>query len=473
MQIDTIFKAFKTRKYNYVYDRHANTVIRVNEDEFKEFQLLENGKISAEQSIIIERYRDEDLFKKNTVIQIEHPSTLIMKSYLTSRMKQLTLQVTQQCNLRCGYCAYSGIYQGQRTHSNKRMSLETAFKAIDFFLERNGELSEVVIGFYGGEPLLEFELIKECVDYAKSMVEGKRIRFNMTTNGTLLSDDVVDYLSENDFDLSISLDGSKTEHDTNRKFANGDGSFDLIISNVRRIADRYPEFVSKLSFLTTINPHIDIDCTLEYFNTDEFFNDKTIIFNSMNEKSYKGEISYDRNYYMIRNYEYIKMLFSLVGKLDSNHVSPLVNRAKDAIRRRQESIDSRIPLGITAHPGGPCLAGVMRLFVRADGTLFPCERVSEMKDFFVIGTLDKGIDVDKIVHIMNIGKITETECKNCWGLRQCELCASQIEFDMIITKEDKIKECSRCKNAAIANLYELSVLREFGYDSETVGMQQR
>ena len=248
-----IFKTFRTYKHPYLYDRHTNSLVVLNEEEFQELRNVEIGKLPWEESTIVKKYQDFGMLQEIVVEKIEHPCTQIVEHYLNTRLNQLTLQVTQQCNLRCAYCAYSGIYEGNRTHSCLRMDWDTAKKAIDFFLSRTPETSRVVIGFYGGEPLLEFELIKKCVEYAKSQVEGKEIRFNMTTNGTLLSDEVVDFLVENDVMLSISLDGSEEEHDANRKFVNGKGSFSTIIKNIMRIKDRYPEYDKRINIMTTVN----------------------------------------------------------------------------------------------------------------------------------------------------------------------------------------------------------------------------
>jgi uncharacterized protein len=160
-----IFKTFRTYTQPYVYDRHTHSIVSLTDDEYEELRQIENGELDCEHSPVIQKYRRSGLFMPNVVERIEHPGTAIIEQYLKTRMMQLTLQVTQQCNLRCGYCAYSGIYDNNRTHSNKRMSFETARKAIDFFLDRNGELSDIVIGFYGGEPLLELDLIKRCIDF--------------------------------------------------------------------------------------------------------------------------------------------------------------------------------------------------------------------------------------------------------------------------------------------------------------------
>ena len=170
---DVIFRTFRTYRNNYVYDRHSDAVISVNEEEFREFCRVEKGEIKAENSPVIKKYQKQGMFMPNIVEEIHHPRTEILEHNSLQKLHQLILQVTQQCNLRCEYCAYSGIYEGNRTHSSNRMSFETAKKAIDFFLEHSTENSNVSIGFYGGEPLLEFDLIKRCVSYIKETCEGK------------------------------------------------------------------------------------------------------------------------------------------------------------------------------------------------------------------------------------------------------------------------------------------------------------
>ena len=463
---DVIFKTFRTYKYPYLYDRHTNSLTILTEDEFNELREVESGKLPWQQSKVVERYQEFGMLLPNVVEKIEHPSTQIIECYLKSRIVQLTLQVTQQCNLRCAYCAYSGIYEGNRTHSKKHMDWDTAKKAIDFFFERNSETQRAVVGFYGGEPLLEFDLIKKCVQYVNEKVEGKDILFNMTTNGTLLTDEVVDFIVENNFYLSISLDGSEEEHDANRKFANGKGSFETIIKNIQRIKELYPDFDSRINIMTTINPNSDLGCVLEYFSTDDIFNDKHIMFNPMKETMLNTEVTYEQKYYRIRNYEYIKALFALADKLDYKYVSKLTDGLHGHFNRKQEALKRFTSLSPIIHHSGPCNPGVQRLFVRYDGTLYPCERVNEDVDFFKIGTLDTGFDLDKVRAILNIGKVSENECKNCWGIRQCSLCSSEIEFTGDLTRTAKLKACAGKHKSALYELYELCVLNEFGFQSE-------
>lgn len=461
-----IFKTFRTYKHPYLYDRHTNSLVVLSEEEFQELRNVEIGKLPWEESAIVKKYQDFGMLQENVVEKIEHPETTIVEHYQTTRLHQLTLQVTQQCNLRCEYCAFSGIYRGSRTHSKLRMDWKTAKKAIDFFLARTIEMPTIVIGFYGGEPLLEMELIKKCVEYSKNQIEGKELKFNMTTNGTLLTDEVVDYLVEQNFDLSISLDGSEEEHDANRKFANGKGSFTTIISNIRRIKERYPEYNKKINIMTTINPHSDLGCVLEFFSTDEVFSDRYIMFNPMKETALDVDMSYSQKYYKVRNYEYIKMLFSLVDKLSPKYVSKLMQGATTKFETLQDSLKSRETMVSIMHHNGPCPPGVQRLFVNIHGNLYPCERVNEEAEFFKIGTLDTGFDLDKVRAILNIGQCTENECKNCWGLRKCSLCSYELEVDDKVTREIKIKKCAKIHRSVLFDLHEISVLNEFGFKTE-------
>ena len=193
---------------------------------------------------------------------IEHPATQKVEELLKTSLSTLVLQVTQNCNLRCDYCAYSGKYYN-RVHSIKRMTLDIAQRAIDFFFSHTQDSRDVVIGFYGGEPLLEMALIKECVAYIKSAYWGKSVSYITTTNATLLTGEVVDFLVNNDVSVMVSFDGPKEIHDINRHFENGRGSFDLIMKNLMQIKERYPEFYAKIQTNTVLAPEEDYSCVKE------------------------------------------------------------------------------------------------------------------------------------------------------------------------------------------------------------------
>ena len=470
MANEIVFKLFKTYAHPYLYDRHTNSLIRITEDEFNELTAVQKDELECTESHVVKKYQAQGVLTPNVVETIEHPASMILEQYMDTRMKQLTLQVTQQCNLRCEYCVYSGTYTHNRTHANKRMSFEIAKKAIEFFLERSWARSDVTIGFYGGEPLLEFELIKQCVEYTKAQVEGKHIKFNMTTNGTLLRDEVVDFLVEHDFMLGISLDGAKDEHDASRKFSNGEGSFETIIRNIERIKQRYPAYDAKISILTTINPHMDLGCVMEYFNTSDIMNDRLIMFNMMNTDGLEQEVVYEDKFHLIRNFEYIKAMLAMAGKLDRKYVSNLAIMSVSSLIKLRNGLRKRNELGSVAHHGGPCMPGPHRLFVRVDGSLFPCERVNESLDYYKLGNLDDGIDVDKARKILNVGQITDSECKKCWMLNNCSICIGQATFETEPTRHDKMRVCEIQAGNVATDLYEIAILGEFGFDGEGWGV---
>jgi uncharacterized protein len=211
---------------------------------------------------------------------------------------------------------------------------------------------------------------------------------------------------------------------------------------------------------------MDLGCVLEFFDTDDVLNDKYIMFNSMKETSLERSVSYNEKYFIIRNFEYVKLLLSLVGKLDGKYVSKLVQSARSQINMVKYNIKRQSILTPISHHGGPCLPGVRKLFVRVDGALFPCERVSETLEFNQIGTLDDGYNLSNIHRLLNIGHLTENECKNCWCLSQCSICSEQIDYTEAPTRADKLKKCSSSLSNVFNELYELCVLNEFGYKTD-------
>ena len=462
-----IFKCFSTPDHKYIYDRQTNSIFHVSEAEFLELQKVEDGKIDIADSACIKKYQDYGFFQENTVTEIKHSQLDNLEHLVNRNMQQLTLQVTQQCNLRCAYCAYSGNYYN-RDHASEKMSFETAKKAIDFFLARTAESEMLAFGFYGGEPFLEFDLMKKCVKYFLANANDKKHQFSLTTNGTLLTDEIVDWCVTNKVSLMISLDGSKEDHDANRKFVSGKGSFDTIIRNVKKIRDRYPNYYKiNISFNTVINPRSHLTCVQEFFSTEEIFSDANLIFNSVKENGLKDTnlVQYEDRFWIPRRYEYFKLLLSAINKIDSNTLSPLVRNSRAQIDEIQRLLQSHISLGKYAHHGGPCVPGSRRLFVDVNGNLYPCEKVSESCPQMCIGTLNTGLDIQKMRFILNNGSLTENECLKCWNLINCAICLAEVDYkdQMEITREDKLKSCPKSKARTIGIFREICSLNEFGY----------
>lgn len=461
-----IFKCFRTKRHGYVYDRHKNEILRLTDEEYQELYLVSQGNMSPEESDVFKRYQQQGLFRKNVVERIRHSETDFLEHHINNRLGQLILQVTQQCNLRCKYCAYSGQYKNNRTHSSKRMSWVIAKAAIDFYAARILEKDEAIISFYGGEPLLEFELIKQCIEYAKRVIQGKPLRFSITTNGTLLKDEIVDFLQENNMETLISLDGAEKEHDCNRKYASGKGSFKDIMENVKNVKERYPKYGEMLMFNTVVNPQADVRNVQNYFENNELLKENHISFNMVKPKDLDDVIPYSQEALRIRRFEYLKVLLSLIHKVDLSSVSKMVRDGVGIPLKFYKDMTTKSNLNNEAHHNGPCLPGIQRLFVTVEGKFFPCERVDELIEEHCIGDIKKGLDLEKMEKLINIGMITEEECKNCWNLQHCSMCIDNItcDVDKKHCKANKLKVCQEKKKEVLRDMYELCVLREFGCD---------
>lgn len=161
---------FKTSSGCFVYDVNTDVILKVPEDVYLTIKNPQNNSTNAEKYIY--KLKKCGYLKGNKLRYTEHPETRFIKYYAESKVEGLILQLTQNCNLRCKYCVYSGGYYN-RTHTNKKMEWNTARKAIDFLIEHSWERPEKTISFYGGEPLLEFSLMKKCILWAEKKCEDK------------------------------------------------------------------------------------------------------------------------------------------------------------------------------------------------------------------------------------------------------------------------------------------------------------
>lgn len=161
-----LIKCIQTPMQKYFYDRSLDSVVMVNDEEYQILKTVEKTKLVPDG--VLRRFVKSGLLRETAIEEIEHPETENLHLLAEHYMGNLILQVTQQCNLRCKYCAYSGNYYN-RSHTSNRMDFETAKKAIDFYLKRSEKADQLALSFYGGEPLLEFELIKKCVSYIENI----------------------------------------------------------------------------------------------------------------------------------------------------------------------------------------------------------------------------------------------------------------------------------------------------------------
>src|SRR5690554_3043280 len=229
-----LFHLINTPFGAYAYDANINCIAAISKDIsrfLKEHDCTIN-KCNVPQHLKteIDELMGIGFFQEPNTKKITHPLTQDISFMLERGVSQLVLQVTQNCNFRCSYCAYTQNSGNQRLHSSQRMNFDTAKKALGFLHEHSIDSPKINIAFYGGEPLLEFELIKKTVYLAEKKFSGKTITYNITTNGSLLTEEVLDFFSKHRISLMISVDGPKEIHDKNRKFINKEGTFDSILN---------------------------------------------------------------------------------------------------------------------------------------------------------------------------------------------------------------------------------------------------
>jgi len=449
---------FSTPYGYYMFDVNKNIIIKIKKPVY-EALINEQQKNDCNSEIDEEVRKEIEILRTNGFLstkrpkEIVHPENDFVEYRLKNDIRKMTLQVTQQCNLRCGYCPYSGDGELQRTHTNKRMSFETARKAIDFLIHHSKEAEIVNIGFYGGEPLLEFELIKKCVEYIKKKAEGKKVSYVITTNATLLNEEIVEYFEKNDIRISISLDGPREIHNKNRRFASdGRGSFDTVMEKIEMIKNKYPGYFPKVGIIMVIDPENNVACTNEFCTNCETVSEMNVLPMIVDDNYTEGKVFIPDDFIKKRNYELFKVYLYELGRVSRKNVSQIF--LSQYYQEQNDFANIRPMEGLPEkwHHGGPCVPGESRLFINADGCLYPCEKVNEKSEVMKIGHIDSGFDLNKVRNLINIGKLTEDNCKNCWVITHCKICASQIDSENGLSVEMKKQSCKEVRST-VENLF--------------------
>ena len=345
------------------------------------------------------------------------------------------------------------------------MSVEVAKQAIDFLVKHSENSKEISIGFYGGEPLLEVPLIREVVDYAEGVFSGKKLLFNMTTNATLLNIETAKYLYEKKFNVTISLDGPKATHDSNRIFANSNkGTFDAVMQNLELIRKELPGFIKNIGFNAVIDLKQNVSCTNEFFlnyDTVKGLNVNGTFINPVNRKEI---LDFDPELNAISNYEVFKVfLYACDSDLFSEYKPTLyeseIASIKQAMCERYIGVEGYEDI---ISPGGQCLPGIQRFFVTADGKFFPCERVDETSEELCIGDLQQGINIDNAIKILNVADVTSRQCIECWCYKMCYQCISKAQEDGRINAEARLKWCQQTRAGVEGTIKDYIILKKYG-----------
>ena len=241
---------YKNNGYNIVLDSNSGSVHAVDEVAFEiisKYETRSKEEITLELSAkypeitaddIWEVFEDIEELKKQGKLFSEdtYKDLQIDIKARPTNLKAMCLHIAHDCNLCCKYCfAGEGEYSGDRS----LMSFEVGKRALDFLIEESGDRKNLEVDFFGGEPLMNFDVVKQLVEYARSIEKekGKNFRFTLTTNGVLLDDEVMEWANKECYNVVLSLDGRKETNDRMRVSNNNKGCYDLILPKFKKMAE--------------------------------------------------------------------------------------------------------------------------------------------------------------------------------------------------------------------------------------------
>jgi len=453
----------------YVYDVNRDVVLKVQEEVYQYLLAEQQNNKDAIKEMgdlvpnLVGGLKAEGLLSSKRPVRLEHSLAKNLEDYLENCVEKLTLQVTRQCNLRCKYCIYSEVdNEKQRSHSNEVMAWDTVKEGIDFLLSHSRGVPNINLSFYGGEPFLNFDLIKKSLEYIEVKGEGKEITYNLTTNGTIMNDEIVALIEKYSVSVTISLDGPGEVHNKNRVFADGTkGTYQKIEQNLFWLRDNHPEFLKRLSFNAVMDPENDFSCINEFFMNYWVFEKTTSVMASIVDKEYSSDevVVFSKDFFPKSQYETFRLYLALCGRIPENEVSIISRRAYDQFSAKFEN-RHRDEFPEVAAPGGPCVPGARRLFMDVRGNFYPCERVSETSACMRIGSLKEGFDLERCKALLNVSQLTEAACKNCFAFQHCTQCARTADENGVLNGAKRLKGCNDVRNGFDSELRDYIMLLE-------------
>jgi uncharacterized protein len=320
-----------------------------------------------------------------------------------SYIKALCLNIAHDCNLRCKYCfADEGEYRGKR----EIMSPEVAKKAIDFVIKHSGPRKNIEVDLFGGEPLMAFETVKQVVEYAKEVqkIHGKNIRFTMTTNATLLNDEIMKYIDENMGNIVLSIDGRKSVNDKVRVRADGSGSFDSILPKIKKMVSMRDK-----------NKQYYVRGTFTHENLDFFEDIKFLADEGFKEISVEPVVL-PKEHPLALKEEDLPVIFKQYDKL-----------YEDMLERRKSGKEFKFYHFNIDLKGGPCIykrisgcgAGHEYVAITPSGDVYPCHQFVGNEKFKMGNIFEDDLDMSISEKFKNAHIYNKEECKKCWARYFC------------------------------------------------------
>jgi uncharacterized protein len=224
------------------------------------------------------------------------------------------------------------------------------------------------------------------------------------------------------------------------------------MKNIIHIKEMYPQVYNNIHINATISPGIELSCINNFFKADDVVNSIPLIMNTLKEIGTKDKIEYNDEFIIANRFEKMKVILYAIGNKDILDLSKIFISEFERDMQIKEQLISHFDANEAAHHSGPCIPGLQRLLIDVNGNFFPCERVSETSECMNIGNLNNGFDLDKIASLINIGKVTEDECLNCWNFYYCNICVSLTEYNGNISKSQKLRYCNSMRESTLEKM---------------------
>ncbi|WP_163193950.1 thioether cross-link-forming SCIFF peptide maturase [Clostridium thermarum] len=360
------------------------------------------GKYNAEE--IEEALSDiEELLAEELLYSGDKYEHIARNDKSKSFIKAMCLNVVHDCNLKCKYCfAEEGEYKGRR----QMMSVEVGKRAVDFVIKNSGPRRNIEIDLFGGEPLMAFNNIKEIVEYAKEQekIHNKNVRFTMTTNATLLSDEIIEYIDKNMGNIVLSIDGRKEINDSVRVRYNGSGSYDDILPKIKKMVerrDRNKQYYARGTYTSR--------------NTD-FYKDVIALANEgFKEISIEPVVLPDGHELALKE-EDLEAIYESYDKL--------VKEMEERIGTDKEFKYYHFHIDLN---GGPCVykrisgcgAGHEYVAVTPSGDIYPCHQFVGMEEFKLGSIFEDNFRDDLAMEFKDAHIYNKPKCIGCWARFYC------------------------------------------------------
>ena len=411
---------YKLGSHNIVLDICSGAVHAVDEVAYDIISMFESSDKDTVISAIADKYRDRNditiddihecysqvqALKDNDELFVKdefEPMAGELKRKTAGVVKALCLHIAHTCNLNCAYCfASQGKYQGDRA----LMSFEVGKRALDFLIENSGTRRNLEVDFFGGEPLMNFDVVKQLVEYARSIEKekGKNFRFTLTTNGVLIDDDVIDFANREMSNVVLSLDGRKEVHDRYRVDYKGEGSWEKIVPKFKKLVQARG------------NKDYYMRGTFTHHNPDFLEDIQTMLDLGFTELSMEPVVCADTDESAL-TYDDLPVVMEQYEKL-----------AQLMISRRKEGRPFTFYHYMIDLQGGPCIykrisgcgSGTEYMAVTPWGDLYPCHQfVGDEK--FLLGNIYDGVKNTAIQdEFMECNVYAREECRDCWARLYC------------------------------------------------------